>query len=198
MKLLPEQPAYVSLIDPDDQDDLRIREAIGRLEAFTLAGKKGVYVNLHGPTLERALGTRDEGIYRFDIHVLAAMVWHEMAHLVGADEAEAQAREEGYGRNSCAMDASTRTRACARCRSTLRVAHDDDRPDTGLRLGFSPSPSKSWRSGDLLLRGPGPDAPHDAIRNSQEEELSIVSQPLSQTDLRRVVHTARRAAADHD
>lgn len=94
LMLLPEQPAYVSLIDPGDQDDVRIREAIGRLEAFTLAGKTGVYVNLHGPTLERALATRDEGIYRFDLHVLAAMVWHEMAHLAAADEAEAQDREE--------------------------------------------------------------------------------------------------------
>lgn len=94
LALLPEQPAYVSLIDVDAQDDSRVRETLRPLEAFTLPRKQGVYVNLHGATLRRAIETRDERIYRFDVHVLAAIVWHEMAHIAGADEAGAQAREE--------------------------------------------------------------------------------------------------------
>lgn len=94
LSLLPEQPAYVSLIDVEAQDDNRIREALRPLEAFILAGRNGVYVNVHGATLRRAVTAREERICRFDLHVLAAIVWHEMAHIAGADEAGAQAKEE--------------------------------------------------------------------------------------------------------
>ena len=94
LSLLPEQPAYVSLIDVHAQEDQRIRQALRPLEAFTLAGKKGVFVNVHGAALRRAMLARDERICRLDVHVLAAIVWHEMAHIAGADEAGAQAREE--------------------------------------------------------------------------------------------------------
>jgi len=74
LAILPEQPTYVSLIDVDGQEDTRLRDALRRLEAFTLPGKRGVYVNVHGTTLRRALGTRDKRIYCFDLHVLAAIV----------------------------------------------------------------------------------------------------------------------------
>ena len=94
LAILPEQPAYVSVIDVDAQEDSGVRKALRRLEAFTLPGKPGVYVSLHGATFQRLLGTRDRRIYSFDTHVLAAIVWHEMAHLAGADETGAQAREE--------------------------------------------------------------------------------------------------------
>lgn len=105
LAILPEQPAYVSVIDVDAQEDSRVRQALHRLEAFTLPGKRGVYVTLHGTTLRRALRPRDKRIYCLDVHVLAAMVWHEMAHLAGADEPAAQTREEqlwkGFMRDGC-------------------------------------------------------------------------------------------------
>lgn len=94
LAILPEQPAYVSVIDVDAQEDSRVRQALRPLEAFTLPGKPGVYVSLHGATLRRLLESRDERFYSFDVRVLAAMVWHEMAHLAGADEPAAQTREE--------------------------------------------------------------------------------------------------------
>jgi len=105
LAILPEQPAYVSVIDVDAQEDFRVRQALRPLEAFTVPGKPGVYVSLHGATLRRLLESRDKSLYCFDVHVLAAMVWHEMAHLAGADEPAAQMREEqlwkGFMRDGC-------------------------------------------------------------------------------------------------
>jgi hypothetical protein len=48
-----------------------------------------VYLVNQGATLRRAL--RGSGIYDF---VLATVIWHEMAHIDGADEAKAQREEE--------------------------------------------------------------------------------------------------------
>jgi hypothetical protein len=98
LAVLPRQPTYVSIIDVEAQDDRRVRETLRSLEAFTLPGKDGVYVTLCGPTLQRAIETRDEKTYRFDVHVLGAILWHEMTHLEGADERAAQRSEEALWR----------------------------------------------------------------------------------------------------
>ncbi len=81
------------------QADPGVRESLRWFEAFTLPRKQGVYVNLESPTLRRAVATTDARICRFDVHVLAAIVWHEMAHIAGASEAGAQAREEKLWRD---------------------------------------------------------------------------------------------------
>ncbi len=94
LALLPDQPAYVSVIDVDAQEDARVREVLRSLEAFTLPGRAGVYINLQSWSLQQAMQTVDDRIYRFDIHVLAAIVWHEMAHIAGENESLAQAHEE--------------------------------------------------------------------------------------------------------
>jgi hypothetical protein len=93
LELLPRR-TVVSLVDPDTQRNPAVREKIRNLEAFTLEGDRVVYLNVRGGTFRRASTTDDERTYRFDLHVLAAAIWHEMAHLDGADERAAQLAEE--------------------------------------------------------------------------------------------------------
>ena len=52
-------------------------------------GERVVYVVRKGVSLEAAL--KGPGIYDY---VLATVIWHEMAHVDGADEAAAQEAEE--------------------------------------------------------------------------------------------------------
>jgi len=60
------------------------------MEAFTLRGGRVVYLTAHSEVLRGAL----EG-WSVHEHVLATIIWDEMAHIDGADEIEAQHREEG-------------------------------------------------------------------------------------------------------
>ncbi len=60
LAILPEQPAYVSVIDVDAQEDPRIRQALRPLEAFTVPGNRAWYVSLQGGTLRRLLESRDK------------------------------------------------------------------------------------------------------------------------------------------
>ena len=86
--LLPERPPQVRVIDvndarPEDRDNLL------KLQAFVLRGRPVIYLTKHGEVLrEAAKGSR------FHTYMLATVIWHEMAHVGGAEEAEARAREE--------------------------------------------------------------------------------------------------------
>jgi hypothetical protein len=79
LRLLPKQPEKIEIVD-DGQ---------GGVDAFVRSGKRIVYVRRAGDTLRHA--ARGPGVFDY---VLAVTIWHEMAHLDGADEGEAQRREE--------------------------------------------------------------------------------------------------------
>jgi len=88
LKLLPERPLAVAVIDPNEtQPD--VRRTLLTLDAFITKGGRVVYLTSHSEVLQGAL----KGSQLCD-YILATIVWHEMAHIDGADEAEAQRREE--------------------------------------------------------------------------------------------------------
>lgn len=88
MELLPEPPAAVQVFSVDDAAPA-LRRRLAALDAFVARGKPVVYLTKHSPVLQRASGGSV-----FHTYVLAAIIWHEMAHLSGADEAGAREREE--------------------------------------------------------------------------------------------------------
>jgi hypothetical protein len=63
------------------------------VEAFVVAGDRTVYISKRSSTFRHAL--RERGMWDY---VLASIIWHEMAHLAGANEQEAQSREEDLWR----------------------------------------------------------------------------------------------------
>ena len=83
LRLLPEQPARVIVVE---KVPATVRAGA---EGFVVAGQDAVYLARFGPTLQLALPRAGIADY-----ALAAIVWHEMAHLRGASEREAQRAEE--------------------------------------------------------------------------------------------------------
>jgi hypothetical protein len=65
------------------------RETLFRVDAFISKGQPVVYLSPHSEVLK---GAREGS--RIHAYMLAAIIWHEMAHLEGADEREAQRKEE--------------------------------------------------------------------------------------------------------
>jgi hypothetical protein len=88
LKLLPRQPEKVILVDARATAGLR-SERLRHVEAFVTHGERVVYLVRQGVTLQKAL----MGPGAFD-YALATIIWHEMAHIDGADETKAQLGEE--------------------------------------------------------------------------------------------------------
>lgn len=88
LNLLPKRPLQVVVIDPN-QAQPDVRQTLLTLDAFITKGGRVVYLTSHGQVLQGALKGSQLCEY-----ILATIVWHEMAHIDGADEAEAQRREE--------------------------------------------------------------------------------------------------------
>ena len=86
--LLPERPRQVLVLDVNDARPEH-REHLSRLQAFILPGSPVIYLTMHGEALRGAVRG-----YRYYEHILATVIWHEMAHVAGADEREARRREE--------------------------------------------------------------------------------------------------------
>jgi len=86
--LLPRRPQGVLIIDVEDAKAEDV-DHLRKLQAFTLKGQSVVYLTKHGEALRAALTGS-----RFHEHMLATVIWHEMAHIEGADEHEARRREE--------------------------------------------------------------------------------------------------------
>ena len=92
---LPRRPIHVAVIDADEAKP-DVRETLLKLDAFTLRldavtmdRSRVVYLVKQSAVLqEAAKGSR------FYEHVLASIIWHEMAHLDGADERGARRAEE--------------------------------------------------------------------------------------------------------
>jgi hypothetical protein len=87
LRLLPRQPEKVELVERVGGPHLH--EGKPRAEAFVNHGGRVVYLVRQGVTLQAALKGR--GIFDY---ALATVIWHEMAHIDGADEAGAQQAEE--------------------------------------------------------------------------------------------------------
>jgi hypothetical protein len=86
--LLPKPPPKILVVDA--MEAARRVDAHGRrVQAFVRYGETVVYLIADGPTLRGA--QNGPGIFDY---ALATLVWHEMAHLGGADEREAQRQEE--------------------------------------------------------------------------------------------------------
>ena len=67
-----------------------VREYLLTLDAFTVTGNRVIYVVQQSELLRRA--REGSAVARA---MLAAVLWHEMAHLSGADERGARLAEEG-------------------------------------------------------------------------------------------------------
>jgi hypothetical protein len=87
LRMLPRQPDKIVVVERPTAPS---QHAGGpRSEAFVNLGEPTVYLVRQGATLQRA--SEGPGIFDF---ALAAVIWHEMAHIDGADEPAAQRAEE--------------------------------------------------------------------------------------------------------
>jgi hypothetical protein len=92
---LSRRPVHVAVIDANEAKP-GVREALLKLDAFTLRldavtmdPGKVVYLVKQSTVLQEA--AKGSPFYE---HVLASIIWHEMAHLDGADERGARHAEE--------------------------------------------------------------------------------------------------------
>jgi hypothetical protein len=88
VKRLPKRPPVVAIIDADEARP-EVRESLLKLDAFITKGGRVVYVVKQSAVLEAA--TRGSALYEC---MLASIIWHEMAHIDGADERAARSAEE--------------------------------------------------------------------------------------------------------
>jgi hypothetical protein len=87
LRLLPRQPERILIVERPTAPDQHAGKP--RTEAFINRGQPTVYLVRQGATLQEAL--KGPGIFDF---ALAAIIWHEMAHVDGGDENRAQREEE--------------------------------------------------------------------------------------------------------
>jgi hypothetical protein len=87
LRLLPRQPQKVVLVE--GVDGVTRHKDKPNVEAFVRAGGAVVFLVRQGATLQAA--SKRGGIFDY---ALAAIIWHEMAHIDGADEPAAQRAEE--------------------------------------------------------------------------------------------------------
>ena len=88
LRLLPRPPDKIVVVDADTSGR-SLHDSLQHVEGFVIHGERVVYLVRQGETLQRAM--KGGGI--FDC-ALAIIVWHEMAHIDGADEASARQAEE--------------------------------------------------------------------------------------------------------
>jgi hypothetical protein len=88
LALLPGQPGQIALVDADAARP-EVRQKLLTLDAFVLKGRDGIFLVRQSALVKGACaGSR---LHRL---MLASVIWHEMAHLGGADETGAQRAEE--------------------------------------------------------------------------------------------------------
>ena len=86
--LLPRAPQKVAVIDAADASG-DTKSTLVRLDTFVTEGGAVVYVLRHSALLQGAC--HDSDFHRL---ALAAALWHELAHIDGADERTARIREQ--------------------------------------------------------------------------------------------------------
>ena len=94
LRLLPRQPEKIVLVEEkivlvERADGSPLHPGKPRTEAFVNRGGREVFLVRQGVTLQATL--KGPGIFEY---ALATVIWHEMAHIAGADEAGAQQAEE--------------------------------------------------------------------------------------------------------
>lgn len=87
LALLPRLPSAVAVIDAEDARP-GVRELLLTLDAFITRGGRVVYIVKQSAVLQGAA----KGSRVYD-HILAGVIWHEMAHIDGADERAARRAE---------------------------------------------------------------------------------------------------------
>jgi|KBSSwiStaDraftv2_1062776.scaffolds.fasta_scaffold953073_1 hypothetical protein len=88
IRLLPRPPEKVVVIDADISGR-SLHDKLQHVEGFVIRGERVVHLVRQSDTLQRAL--KGPGIFDY---ALAITIWHEMAHIDGADEAKARRAEE--------------------------------------------------------------------------------------------------------
>jgi hypothetical protein len=88
LRLLPALPARVAVLDAE-QAPPALKPTLLRLDTFVVRGRSEVYVVRQSGLLRCAMRRA-----ALCTHALAAVIWHEMAHVAGADEREARQREQ--------------------------------------------------------------------------------------------------------
>jgi hypothetical protein len=134
LRLLPRQPEKVELVERAGGPHLH--EGKPRTEAFVNHGGRVVYLVRQGVTLQAALKGR--GIFDY---ALATVIWHEMAHIDGADRPRHSRRKSSCGRSSYSRSEWTGLEACSP-RAPEKAALT-----TGRRI--------CWCVRQLLFRGRG-------------------------------------------
>jgi hypothetical protein len=88
IRILPRPPGKVVVVDADTGSQ-SLHQKLQHVEGFVTRGERVVYLVRQSDTLQRAL--KGPGIFDY---ALAITIWHEMAHIDGADEAKARRAEE--------------------------------------------------------------------------------------------------------
>lgn len=93
LRLLPRQPEKIVVVERDERSHVRSgtpqADQVEHVEAFVNHGGRVVYLIRQGVTLQATL--KGPGVFDY---TLATVIWHEMAHIDGADEVAAQEAEE--------------------------------------------------------------------------------------------------------
>jgi hypothetical protein len=92
LALLPRRPRQVVVIDTE-KTARALQQRLERTEAFVMVGEPIVCLRMQGSVLKNA--QRSGGMFDY---ALATIIWHEMAHIDGADERRAQEQEEDLWR----------------------------------------------------------------------------------------------------
>jgi len=87
LRLLPRRPDQLVIVDRPNES--QVPHGRPHVEAFINRGDRVVFLVRQGVTLQATL--KGSGVFDY---VLATIIWHEMAHVDGADEASAQRAEE--------------------------------------------------------------------------------------------------------
>ena len=112
LRLLPRQPEKIEVVERDERSHVRSGtppakdgKDVEHVEAFVNHGGRVVYLIRQGVNLQAAL--KGPGIFDY---ALATVIWHEMAHIDGADEVAAQEAEEQLWREFIVSQRVDRTR----------------------------------------------------------------------------------------
>ena len=117
--LLPERPEAIVVIDAD-RSVRSLRQRLENVEAFVTVGTRTVCLKKQAVTFQLAL--KRGGMWDY---ALACIVWHEMAHIAGADETEAQRRQEDLWRQFI-VSRKVEAGAGVRYLLMLRERHPDE------------------------------------------------------------------------
>ena len=88
LEVLPRAPETIVFVDTEPLPSAHEKQLRG-LDGFVPVGSRVIYLRRQSPTLRAA--ELEGGPY---LLMLAAVIWHEMAHTEGFDERQAQQREE--------------------------------------------------------------------------------------------------------